>query len=156
MRARLGGQVLGEHLVVGYGDTLSHFIDWQSQEGRRRVCLYLMFWQSILLAKQLGYRFFDVGGLNPATWPTVAEFKRRMRPEKYCLIGEYVYSLWPIPFRRYETSFVPPCLETEAACDSGAPSPCTPAAARSTSSPTRPAPARSEMAKLRDRAVQVK
>jgi len=115
--ARSGDERIGAHIVVGYGDTCTHFIDWVSPKGRELLSIYYLFWHGILLGKQLGYRHFDVGGLDPATWSGVAQFKRNLRPEKYCLAGEHAYSCLPIPFRRCYRSFTPLCRLARAVCD---------------------------------------
>jgi hypothetical protein len=85
----------GGVMIVGHGDTCTYLVGWTSPEGRRRQANSFLLWQAMLQFRDLGYRFFDVGGLRGRTTKGVEEFKRGLRGQEYSLVGEYSYSPWP-------------------------------------------------------------
>jgi lipid II:glycine glycyltransferase (peptidoglycan interpeptide bridge formation enzyme) len=93
--ARNQGVRHGAVMVVGHGDTCTYLIGWISNEGRRLQANYFLLWQAILLFKDLGYSFFDVGGLGANTTAGVEHFKRGLEGQVYSLLGEFSYSLIP-------------------------------------------------------------
>ena len=86
----------GMVMIVGHGDTCTYVIGWTSKQGRALQANYFLLWQSMLLFRDLGYRFFDVGGLGANTTAGVHLFKRRLNGQEYSLVGEYSYSTLPL------------------------------------------------------------
>ena len=82
-------------MVVGHGDTCTYMIAWTSEEGRRLQANYFLLWQAMLLFRDMGYSFFDIGGLGANTTEGVEHFKKRLQGQEYTLIGEYSYSTIP-------------------------------------------------------------
>lgn len=89
------GRRHGAIMVIGHGDTCTYLIAWTSEDGRRLQANYFLLWQAMLLFREMGYSFFDVGGLGANTTEGVEHFKKRLQGQEYCLIGEYSYSTIP-------------------------------------------------------------
>jgi lipid II:glycine glycyltransferase (peptidoglycan interpeptide bridge formation enzyme) len=89
------GERHGMVMVVGHGDTCTYLIGWTSEEGRKLQVNYFLLWQSMLLFRNFGYRFFDVGGLGVNTTAGVEHFKKGLKGEEYSLVGEFSYSTIP-------------------------------------------------------------
>jgi len=86
----------GAIMVVGHGDTCTYLIAWTSGEGRRLQANYFLLWKAMLLFRELGYTFFDVGGLGANTTAGVNHFKSGLKGQEYSLLGEFSYSVIPI------------------------------------------------------------
>jgi lipid II:glycine glycyltransferase (peptidoglycan interpeptide bridge formation enzyme) len=93
--ARHRGVRHGAVMVVGHGDTCTYMIGWTSDDGRSLQANYFLLWRAILLFRDLGYSFFDVGGLGANTAAGVGHFKRGLKGEEYSLLGEFSYSVIP-------------------------------------------------------------
>ena len=86
----------GAVMVVGHGDTCTYLIAWTSDEGRRLQANYFLLWKAMLLFRDFGYTFFDVGGLGGNTTAGVERFKKGLKGQEYSLLGEFSYSVIPI------------------------------------------------------------
>jgi hypothetical protein len=83
------GRRVGGSLWIGHGDTFTYLVGWSSDEGRKLLSSYVLFWHAMMYYRNLGYRYFDVGGLDAATPKGVAQFKRHLKGESYTLAGEF-------------------------------------------------------------------
>jgi len=89
MFAVKNGVRVGGILVVGSVDTCTYIIGWNSLEGRALCSNYFLLWKAILIFKRMGYRWFDLGGINEKTTPGITHFKRGLGGKEYTLIGEF-------------------------------------------------------------------
>ncbi|HHT9158618.1 MAG: hypothetical protein A2099_07190 [Planctomycetes bacterium GWF2_39_10] len=89
MFAVKNGVRVGGIFVLGYIDTCHYLIGWNSPEGRIFQSNYLLLWHAILLFKEMGYHWFDLGGINEKLTPGITHFKRGLGGKEYTLIGEY-------------------------------------------------------------------
>ena len=82
---------LGGLLVAGYGDSCIALAGSNPNErGRQLRSGNLVWWHAILKMKELGYRWFDVGGADPDLTPkTILHFKAGLRGTPYQLVGEF-------------------------------------------------------------------
>ncbi len=64
-------------------------IAWNPPDSREFHAVNFIFWQSILHFRELGYRWLDVGGIDPVNLPGITKFKRGMRGEEYQWAGNY-------------------------------------------------------------------
>ena len=85
------GRYVGGVLVVGHGDTCTYLVGWTPPEGRELQSNYFLLWQAILYFRNLGCRFFDVGGLSETTESGIAHFKQRLQGQPYSLVGEHYF-----------------------------------------------------------------
>ena len=88
---RFQGELLGGLLMVGYGDTCIALAGSNPNEkGRKLRSGNLVWWHAILKMKELGYRWFDVGGADPILTPKgILHFKAGLRGTPYQLLGEF-------------------------------------------------------------------
>ncbi len=89
-KARLDEKNLGSILIVGYGETCMYYIGAVNNEGRKSNATYFLLWQAICKMKELGYKWFDVGGANPDKTPSgILHFKQGLGGRPYRLVGEF-------------------------------------------------------------------
>ena len=88
---RFEGELLGGLLVAGYGDTCIALAGSNPNEkGRHLHSGNLIWWRAILKMKELGYRWFDIGGADSSLTPkSILLFKAGLRGTPYQLIGEF-------------------------------------------------------------------
>ena len=82
---------IGSLVTIKSGDTCTYLIGTTNEVGRKLQANSVLLWEALLDAKRLGCRWFDIGGLSEETPRGVAEFKRGMNAEPYCLIGEWLF-----------------------------------------------------------------
>jgi len=73
--AEYQGKPLAGNLVVFFGDTATYIHGGSSNDNREVMAPYAMQWQTIKLAKRLGYKYYDFHGIDEAKWPGVTRFK---------------------------------------------------------------------------------
>ncbi|MDD4271452.1 MAG: peptidoglycan bridge formation glycyltransferase FemA/FemB family protein [Patescibacteria group bacterium] len=73
--AEYQGKTLAGNLVVFFGDTATYIHGGSSNDNREAMAPYAMQWQTIKLAKQLGYKYYDFHGIDEVKWPGVTRFK---------------------------------------------------------------------------------
>lgn len=73
--AEYQGKPLAGNLVVFFGDTATYIHGGSANENREAMAPYVMQWQTIKLAKQLGYKYYDFHGIDEVKWPGVTRFK---------------------------------------------------------------------------------
>lgn len=98
--ASMGDQVLSMSLLLGFGDTMTYLHGASTQQHKDTMAPTLLQWESILYAKQQGYRWYDFFGVAPEDDPRhrlagVSRFKRGFDGEELTLPGtiEYPVSL---------------------------------------------------------------
>ncbi|MBU4231185.1 MAG: GNAT family N-acetyltransferase [Proteobacteria bacterium] len=84
-----GEERLGAILIARYGNTCEYLISAVNQAGRAANVNYLLLWQGIVHMKELGYRWFDLGGMHPQNTPAgILHFKSGLAGSPYMLVGE--------------------------------------------------------------------
>jgi lipid II:glycine glycyltransferase (peptidoglycan interpeptide bridge formation enzyme) len=83
-------EVIGRLVTITHGDTCTYFIGLTNDVGRKYNVNYLLLWHSILKAKKSGCCYFDLGGINYASTPSIAKFKDGLSGVNYNLIGEFL------------------------------------------------------------------
>ena len=74
--AELDGQVVGMNLVSPLGDTLAGIIGATTREGAEKNAAYLLEWDAVKMAVELGLKRYDLGGIDPEENPGVYTFKK--------------------------------------------------------------------------------
>ena len=88
--ARQKDQPLGGILIARYGDTCEYLIGSINEAGRALNAGQLLLWQAVCQMKTLGYRWFDLGGMDPEHTPAgIFHFKAGLGGTSYRLVSEY-------------------------------------------------------------------
>jgi hypothetical protein len=74
--AELDGDLVAGHISSMLGDTCVYLLGATGPAGLRSKAAYLLQWNTILLAKERGLRWYDLGGIDPVDNPGVYHFKR--------------------------------------------------------------------------------
>lgn len=83
------GAFAGLLVSIVHGDTATYLIGCTDESARMLNVNYLLLWHAINDARELGCKWFDLGGVNANTPPGVAHFKNGLNGVRYSLIGEY-------------------------------------------------------------------
>jgi lipid II:glycine glycyltransferase (peptidoglycan interpeptide bridge formation enzyme) len=75
--------------IALHGCSATYLIGWNGLTGRSSKANQFVIWQSIIYLKQLGVKWFDLGGIDEEKTPGIAAFKRGLRGAYYELVGEY-------------------------------------------------------------------
>lgn len=84
------GNRISAMLFAGFFDSFHPLISWNNtEEGRICYAHNYLHWNGILHSKSLGYKWFDMGGIDPEKHPTITYFKRGIGGTEYTLIEEF-------------------------------------------------------------------
>jgi lipid II:glycine glycyltransferase (peptidoglycan interpeptide bridge formation enzyme) len=92
-QASFAGQALASAIVIYFGDTATYAHGASSNEGRNLMAPYLLHWKIIQDAKARGFKFYDLGGVNPVqenhpagkkSWQGITRFKQGFGGEVVC------------------------------------------------------------------------
>lgn len=86
------GQRLGGVLNFFFGDTCHAFLNWYNDDYRKMNGNNQAFWEVILHAKEMGYKWFEIGGVDELRFPGITRFKRTLGGEEHELIGPFCAS----------------------------------------------------------------
>jgi lipid II:glycine glycyltransferase (peptidoglycan interpeptide bridge formation enzyme) len=82
-----GKQRLGGVLIARYGNTVEYLVGAFNEDGRQANAGNFLLWKAISEMKQLGYLWFDLGGMHPLNTPKgIFHFKSGVNaaPYRYC------------------------------------------------------------------------
>ncbi len=82
-------QVIASLLNIGSQNLCTPLIAWADPGAREFRGNNFVYWHSFLKYKYLGFRWYDMGGLNSETPEGIATFKKGMGGQAYTLIGEW-------------------------------------------------------------------
>lgn len=90
LNARQDTEQLGGILIARYGDTCEYLVGSINEAGKERNAGQFLLWQAVCQMKALGYRWFDLGGMDPEHTPAgIFHFKSGLGGTLYRLIGEF-------------------------------------------------------------------
>ena len=85
-----GNQKLGGLLIARYGQRCEYLVGAINEIGRAVNAGHFLLWRAICQMKELGYRWFDIGGMSPTGTPAgIFHFKSGLGGEPYKLISEF-------------------------------------------------------------------
>lgn len=87
--AKKDGQDAAGHVLSMLGETAVYLFGATNHIGRATKAGYLLNWQSILLAKQHGLNWYDLGGVDSTANPGGHRFKKRMGGREIAAAGPY-------------------------------------------------------------------
>ncbi|HYF10222.1 MAG TPA: peptidoglycan bridge formation glycyltransferase FemA/FemB family protein [Candidatus Paceibacterota bacterium] len=89
------GDPAGTHLVLYYADTATYLFGASlTKHLDSKISTYLHM-KAAEDAQKRGYRYYDIGGIDPERWPTLTEFKRQFRGTEFCYMGNMDILLRP-------------------------------------------------------------
>jgi lipid II:glycine glycyltransferase (peptidoglycan interpeptide bridge formation enzyme) len=89
MIAQRDGMDAAGHVFSKLGDSAIYLFGAANELGRQTKAAYLLNWSAILLAKQRGALWYDLGGIDPDANPGVYRFKSRMGGQEMSAVGPY-------------------------------------------------------------------
>jgi hypothetical protein len=88
MRAMHNEEAVAAICLVTHGAAATYLLGWNGPVGRRLKANQFLLWQAVAHLKQLGFDWFDLGGISEEN-AGITAFKRGMGGERYELVGEY-------------------------------------------------------------------
>jgi len=73
--AEYEGKVIAGNIISFFGDTVTYMHGASADNYRNLMAPYLLHWHIIKQAKSLGYKFYDLYGIDEIKWPGVTRFK---------------------------------------------------------------------------------
>ncbi|MFH1611794.1 MAG: peptidoglycan bridge formation glycyltransferase FemA/FemB family protein [bacterium] len=77
------------NLVIYFGDTATYLHGASDHEYRQVMAPSLLQWQTILRAKERGYKYYNFWGIDENKWPGVTRFKRGFGGKEVIYSGAY-------------------------------------------------------------------
>ncbi|MCH8822883.1 MAG: peptidoglycan bridge formation glycyltransferase FemA/FemB family protein [Planctomycetes bacterium] len=74
--AEINGHVVAGEVTSMLGDTCIYLLGATEKEGLKTKASYMLQWNAITTAKERGFRWYDLGGIDPITNPGVYHFKK--------------------------------------------------------------------------------
>jgi len=79
----LAGICIGSH-----GSAATYLLGWNGEQGRNLKANQFLLWNAIMLLKEQGIRWLDLGGIDEEGTPGISEFKLGVNGARYVLVGE--------------------------------------------------------------------
>jgi len=73
--AEYDGKIIAAVLAAFFGDTITYVHGASANEFRNVMSPYLLHWHIMKLGKTLGYKYYDLNGVDENKWPGVTRFK---------------------------------------------------------------------------------
>lgn len=83
------GQPVTAHATTHFGTTAVPILTASNETGLRCGASYLLWWKAYLMAKNLGMKYYDLGGIDPDKNPGGYLFKKRMGGEGIFHLGAF-------------------------------------------------------------------
>ncbi len=83
------GHPVAIHATGHFGDTAVGALAASSQKGLEFGASYLVWWKTLLAARDAGMKRYDLGGIDPEKNPSVYQFKMRMGAREENYIGAF-------------------------------------------------------------------
>ena len=77
------------HATSHFGDTAVGALAASTEKGLELGASYLVWWRTLLAARQAGMKKYDLGGIDPEKNPSVYQFKMRMGAKQCRYIGAF-------------------------------------------------------------------
>lgn len=100
--AEYQGKPLADSLVIFFGDTATYIHGGSSNENRELMAPYALQWQTIKLAKRLGYKHYDWHGIDENKWPGVTRFKKGFGGQAITYPGTFDLAFDPLWYNVYK------------------------------------------------------
>lgn len=74
--------------IVTHGSAATYLLGWNGHKGRSLKANQFLLWNAMMLLKEQGVRWFDLGGIDEESTPGISEFKLGVNGIRYALVGE--------------------------------------------------------------------
>ncbi|MBU4216731.1 peptidoglycan bridge formation glycyltransferase FemA/FemB family protein [Candidatus Parcubacteria bacterium] len=74
--AEYEGRIIAANIITFFGDMVTYVHGSSSDQDRNVMAPYLLQWEIIKQAKNLGYKHYDFYGIDEIKWPGVTRFKK--------------------------------------------------------------------------------
>jgi lipid II:glycine glycyltransferase (peptidoglycan interpeptide bridge formation enzyme) len=93
--AKHGDDIIATAMFSFFGDTVTYLHGASANKKRNLMAPHLLQWQTILKAKEKGFKYYDFGGIDEKKWPGVTRFKAGFGGREYNFKGTYDLVLKP-------------------------------------------------------------
>ena len=100
--AKRQGRIIAANLVCFFGKTAYYLHGASDYNFRNLMAPYLLQWQAILQAKELGCEQYDFWGIDENKWPGVTRFKRGFNGHEITHPGAFDLIFRPIWYQIYQ------------------------------------------------------
>ena len=90
--AILNNKLLTIDVSSCFGNVALGLFQANSEDALDCYASYIVWWNVFLYAKKTGMKYYDLGGVDPITNPTVYQYKKRMGGKEIIFEGTYDYS----------------------------------------------------------------
>jgi len=87
-KAFLGSELLAGICIVSHGNAATYLLGWNGAKGRNLKANQFLLWNAMMLLKEQGIRWFDLGGIDEESTPGISDFKLGVNGIRYALVGE--------------------------------------------------------------------
>jgi lipid II:glycine glycyltransferase (peptidoglycan interpeptide bridge formation enzyme) len=87
--AKYKDKTIAGNIVSFFGDTVTYVHGASDHEYRKFMAPYALQWEVISLAKEQGFQYYDLYGIDDNKWPGVTRFKRGFGGEEIQYPGTY-------------------------------------------------------------------
>ena len=88
LKAFSGDELLAGICIVSHGSAATYLLGWNGEQGRNLKANQFLLWNAIMLLKEQGIRWLDLGGIDEEGTPGINEFKLGVNGARYVLVGE--------------------------------------------------------------------
>jgi len=99
--AKHGDDIIAGAMFSFFGDTVTYLHGASANKKRNLMAPHLLQWQTILKAKEKGFKYYDFGGIDEKKWPGVTRFKAGFGGREYDFSGTYDFVLKPLDYYIY-------------------------------------------------------
>ncbi|MBI2013215.1 MAG: peptidoglycan bridge formation glycyltransferase FemA/FemB family protein [Candidatus Colwellbacteria bacterium] len=95
------GQPAAINLVIFFGGTATYLFGASyTKKLPSKVTTYLH-WRGLTESKKMGFKYYDLGGIDEKLWPSLTVFKKRFGGEEFEYIGNMDIPVRPLIYRLY-------------------------------------------------------
>lgn len=96
-----GEDLAAINYVLFFGDTATYLYGASSSEHLNSKVTTYLHWHAMRHAKGLGFKYYDLGGVDKDLWPSLTNFKHQFNGEDIAYIGNIDIPLSPYLYKLY-------------------------------------------------------
>ncbi|MDA2935891.1 peptidoglycan bridge formation glycyltransferase FemA/FemB family protein [Patescibacteria group bacterium AH-259-L05] len=95
------GKILAVHMMIFLGNTTTYVHGASSREYKEVMAPHLLHWYTIQTAKQKGYQWYDLWGIDEKKWPGLTRFKKGFGGKSITYPGTFEIPFFQSWYRLY-------------------------------------------------------